>query len=465
MAQLQIPSIPQFNPKGDPNNTGQKWEKWKRSFEYFILASGIENDDRKRALLLHLLGTATQEIFETLPDKGTSFKEAIDTLDKHFIVKKNVPYERSIFHSAKQKPNESIEQFVTTLRKLSLYCEYGAMTEEHIRDQVIDGCHSSKFRKKLLIETGLTLAKVIQLGKITEAANHQSEQMESSKSDSATGGETINKIGQQPSYHQRHQYGSHNQNRHNFQRQNRNNFNRNTFNQNNKHQQQRNFPPRSKTMCGRCGAMGHSSTECQRSKDKTCNTCGKLGHFQKMCKSMKRTDRQPQRRHRVHNINTEEPESEEPSVQNNQEEYEDIYVFKIGENQETHTISIHNTDINVLIDSGSVINIMDEPAFNQLEPKPSLTVSKTNIFPYKATQPIPVKGKFTTNIYANKLEHYIPLYSEYCLQTPVKRQVVGVECFCARFLQRAIYHSYAAALLPCNNEDFPDCKRRLKSIF
>ena len=102
MASLQIPSFPPFNPKGDPNNTGQQWEKWKKSFEYFIIASGINDDNRRKALLLHLVGPATQEIFETLPNTGDTYNEALTAFDNCFLTQKNVPYERSVFHCAKQ---------------------------------------------------------------------------------------------------------------------------------------------------------------------------------------------------------------------------------------------------------------------------------------------------------------------------------------------------------------------------
>ena len=151
MAQLQIPAVQSFNPHGEPSNTSQRWEKWKKSFGYFITASGITDDGRKRALLLHLVGEETQEIFETFPaaEQGESYDEALNTLNNHFKVKKNVPFERSTFNRAKQQTDESIEQFSTRLRKLSLYCEYGDSVDEHIRDRIIDACSSQKLRHKL----------------------------------------------------------------------------------------------------------------------------------------------------------------------------------------------------------------------------------------------------------------------------------------------------------------------------
>ena len=160
MAQLQLPAPPPFQPHGDPTSVAQRWTKWKKGFEYFLKASGITTDCRKRALPLHIAGPDTQDLFEILTDTGTEYQHALNKLDEHFSIKKKVPFERSVFHSTTQHKSESIEQFVTRLRKLTLYCEYGDSTEEQIRDQVIATCNSTKLRRKLLTESDLTLEKV-----------------------------------------------------------------------------------------------------------------------------------------------------------------------------------------------------------------------------------------------------------------------------------------------------------------
>ena len=129
---IQIPSIAPFDPTGDATSTAQRWEKWVKSFQYFFISSNINNNEKKRALLLHLIGPESQEIFDTLPDTGNTFEEALTALEDYFKVKKNVPYERSVFGNAKQDSTESIEQFVTRLRKLSMNCEYGNKQSEHI---------------------------------------------------------------------------------------------------------------------------------------------------------------------------------------------------------------------------------------------------------------------------------------------------------------------------------------------
>ena len=90
-------------------------------------------------------------------------------MNNHFLVQKNGPYERSKFHQARQEQGESIEQLVTRLRKLSLFCEYIDQDEE-IRVHVLVACLSTELRKKLLTEKELTLNKTIEIAKTMESA-------------------------------------------------------------------------------------------------------------------------------------------------------------------------------------------------------------------------------------------------------------------------------------------------------
>ena len=120
MAALQIESsgISHFDCKGDLVTQGQRWKRWKRSFEYFLTAKGVTDNDQKKALLLHLAGPDAQDIFETLVvADGNVYKTAIEALDKYFQPKVNIPYERHQFRQLKQEESESVDQFITRLLK------------------------------------------------------------------------------------------------------------------------------------------------------------------------------------------------------------------------------------------------------------------------------------------------------------------------------------------------------------
>ena len=175
---VHLPPVKEFDPKGDPSTVSQRWQKWKKSCVYFLSATSIQNDSQKRAALLHLVGDEVQDIFETLGEVGTTYEQAIARLDRHFDIKKNIPFERCVFHEAGQESGENIDSYATRLKMLMIHCEYGDATQSEIRDQVIAKCKSSKLRKRLLQAPDLTLEKVLAIGKLMEQSDHQAKKTE-----------------------------------------------------------------------------------------------------------------------------------------------------------------------------------------------------------------------------------------------------------------------------------------------
>ena len=64
----------------DKSNLPQWWKKWTQSFEFYLTASGTDNDWQMWALLFHSAGLEVQEIFLHLEKVGTTYKAAIGWL-------------------------------------------------------------------------------------------------------------------------------------------------------------------------------------------------------------------------------------------------------------------------------------------------------------------------------------------------------------------------------------------------
>ena len=118
-----MPLIAPFISSSEPSSVTQRWLKCVKSFHYCLGAYGITDATRKKNMLLHLVGSETQEIFDTLAGTEVTFDTASKTFNNHFSVRKNVPYERFKFLQVHEEQEESTEQFVTRLRKLYLFCE------------------------------------------------------------------------------------------------------------------------------------------------------------------------------------------------------------------------------------------------------------------------------------------------------------------------------------------------------
>ena len=62
-----LPHFAEFDVHSD-GAVGVRWKEWLNRFKNLLLALGIDDKKRQRALLLHYGGESVNEIFETLPN-------------------------------------------------------------------------------------------------------------------------------------------------------------------------------------------------------------------------------------------------------------------------------------------------------------------------------------------------------------------------------------------------------------
>ena len=90
MSIVNLPALQPFDTNPELGCISTRWKKWTQSFEYFIDATGVNNDQRKKAILLCSAGPQVQEIFTTLTVASESFTDTLDSLNLYFNHKKNV---------------------------------------------------------------------------------------------------------------------------------------------------------------------------------------------------------------------------------------------------------------------------------------------------------------------------------------------------------------------------------------
>lgn len=152
-------------------------------FRYFLVAKGMVNDAQKKALFLHTVGIEIQELFETLTDPtlgagvqedtATEFEKALRTLNAYFATKLN---ERHVFRNMAQLEGETVDQFLSKLRKQAQNCNFND-PDADIRDQVFDKRPSSALRRKLLGKKDLALKKVQEVARAMKAVDPHAKNM------------------------------------------------------------------------------------------------------------------------------------------------------------------------------------------------------------------------------------------------------------------------------------------------
>ena len=117
-------------------------------------------------MLLYLAGPDVQEIFTTLTETGdaTNYASAVEALNAYFVPQVDSAFALQTFYRITQNPGETVQQFVTRLRKAAKDCDFCTDTANQIRDAALNKCTSTYIKWKLLEEgQGLNLTRTLEV--------------------------------------------------------------------------------------------------------------------------------------------------------------------------------------------------------------------------------------------------------------------------------------------------------------
>uniref|UniRef100_A0A672ZE48 Paraneoplastic antigen Ma-like C-terminal domain-containing protein n=1 Tax=Sphaeramia orbicularis TaxID=375764 RepID=A0A672ZE48_9TELE len=157
-----------LQPPGDP---AVPWDRWLTSFEDYLLALGQSGlaDAQKCALLRHCLGQEGQRIFATLTLSDDKYATAVAALKSHFSTGRSRRMHRFEFRRRAQQSGETVAQYVSALCELTRHCDFGALKDGLIVDQLIEKTSCNQLRERLLLEPDtMTLADALAIGKQVE---------------------------------------------------------------------------------------------------------------------------------------------------------------------------------------------------------------------------------------------------------------------------------------------------------
>ena len=150
---------------------GEDFDIWLDGFEVYLCDLGIEEVTRKRALLLHLLGTDIQQKLKdvaeiesdsALPNDYERTKAKLRRILKPQV---RTLYERNIFHNMTMMDrDENIRDFVGRLKKQAEKCDFTREQKtELIRDMIISRCPHSSLQVRMLEAQHLTAEDAIKM--------------------------------------------------------------------------------------------------------------------------------------------------------------------------------------------------------------------------------------------------------------------------------------------------------------
>ena len=146
--------IAEFNP--DQNN----WDNNVERLNFFFVANGITDANKKRVIMLSSCVAVTYKLFNrlTTPSKTSdvSFDNLCKLMSAHKRTTPNPIAEIFRFNTRNRESTESVATYVAELRALTEHCDYGESLDSMLRDRLVCGINDERIQRRLLSE-GATL--------------------------------------------------------------------------------------------------------------------------------------------------------------------------------------------------------------------------------------------------------------------------------------------------------------------
>ena len=156
----------------------EEWCRWIRRFERFRVASELNKRDEESQVntLVYSMGDEADDILQSFDLSETDrkkYKNVKDKFEGHFVIKRNVIFERARFNMRVQQEGESVDSFITDLYTLAEFCVFGELHDELIRDRIVVGIRDKNLSERLQLESDLTLSKAIHTVRQKEVVKKQ----------------------------------------------------------------------------------------------------------------------------------------------------------------------------------------------------------------------------------------------------------------------------------------------------
>ena len=125
------------------NKSSDDWESYHERLEFYFAANEVDDDGKKKAILLSSVGSDTYKLVRNLVSpsspKDKTYDELTAVLKNHFSPAPSITLQRYKFNSAVRKSGQSVSEFIAYLLQLSKDCDFGDKLNDMLRDRLVCG--------------------------------------------------------------------------------------------------------------------------------------------------------------------------------------------------------------------------------------------------------------------------------------------------------------------------------------
>lgn len=372
------------------------------------------------------MGNEAETVFGTFnltAEEAKDYDTVVKKFDNHFMPKRNIIYERAVFHQRSQEAGENIETFVRSLHMLAATCEFNEKKEEMIRDRLVIGIRSIETSRQLQAQEDLTLEVAVRKARQAESLGAQQSSLNrnahNAETDEARTFRGASQSGFRPQHQQQQQqynaqrYGNAGRGRARGRGRYRGNHNapsRGSYNHASVNDRNHNaFPSRnhnatSQQLCGYCNKNHNGGRAQCPARDSSCRNCGKKGHYAVVCRSrnIKEVDQQHS------NESTETFLLDSLYIMDSQSDTMLTDSVSVPSPPWMVDLEMNNTTTKFKVDSGADATVGTEEFYRGLNPRPHLEEAQVKLVGVGGQ--LNCLGQFETTVTWKKKKYKTTIY-------------------------------------------------------
>jgi transposase InsO family protein len=364
---VPIGTISEFNPQKED------FFMYKRRLDIWMTVNKVTAED-KANVFLALVGPSVFEVVTNMcfpaNPSTKSYDDLVKIAENHYQTVRNTVTERVVFRERKQKPGESISQYIVELKMLSRHCEYGDALPENLRDAFVSGLSDLPVRRKLLGLKELTWEIAQQQALAWEAAQRDAEV--GAVPEKQTERDTVHQVSK-----------------------------KNIRRQHYPHPQQEPKAAARQQQCGRC-LGNHREEKCPHQKDR-CFNCNRYGHISRACRNKKK--KSSGKLHQVENVTstTQNVTSTKENVTAN------LWTVKDKRDGEiTETVTVEGYNMKFVVDTAAAVSVISEQQYNEVLSHKKIEKTRIQLESYSGTL-LSVVGQIKVKVRYKETVSELPL--------------------------------------------------------